>query len=299
MASTILKAIVIAIISTGGINMIYQTNNAGINSGIIVVISVISYFILSNEQKSREKLINEKNSLKAEEKLKMLDEVKKYYEDYLEKRNHDFEQLKNSSGSLINDLNNRLDAVCDLMKEQNKVSELLISNNNLLSDIKKADEENNVNIINLFNTIKSHIENSSKVFSEFKNEYFKELKKIKEDQSGKFNDIYDSLKDIMITLKKQYECIENISEEKITEIQDRADDIKNIIESESSTINRLRKDFNDRMDEAGEINTNLLNSYEKLYSNSLKQIEELTDKNKTIVQLLDDNYRILNAVIDN
>ena len=39
--------------------------------------------------------------------------------------------------------------------------------------------------------------------------------------------------------------------------------------------------------------------YKKIYNESFKQIAELTNKNQYILQLLMDNYKVLNAVIDN
>lgn len=312
----LLKSLFISIISTTTINMIYKINNIIINSGLIIAITVIAFLSIKKDEEEKKNNLFEERKQQLEVSKEDKNEFKEYIQSYVSEIkdsnriitnaieatndkliNNIDEQITNlynvikSQEEKVSSINKTIDTIEDVKLNGNSTNKLLEEQYNVIINFKKIFEEN----------MKLHYEQKAevkKLMSDYSNQTNENSLKIKELIEININ---SELSDICEIARKQEEKIDSINDKVsiIEEININIDSVNKIVEDQSRTINKFKKIVEEAIEAEQEQKEELLNAYKKIYNESFKQIAELTNKNQYILQLLMDNYKVLNAVIDN
>lgn len=312
----LLKSVFISIISTTAINMIYKIDNIVINSGLIIAIVVIAFLSIKKDEEEKMNNLFEERKQQLEVNKEDKNKFKEYIQSYISEIKDSNISLTNAieetNNKLINNIDDQIINLYNVIKSQEEKVSSINKTINTIVDIKSNGNSANKLLEEQYNVIS----NFKKIFEENMKLHYEqkvELKKLISDYSIQTNEnslkikelieinINSELSDICEIARKQEEKIDSIDNKVsiIEEINMNIDSVNKGLEDQSRTINKFKKIVEESIEAEQEQKEELLNAYKKIYNESFKQIAELTNKNQYIVQLLMDNYKVLNAVIDN
>ena len=312
----LLKSLFISIISTTAINMIYKTDNIFINSGLIIAIAVIAFFSIKKDEEEKMNNLFEERKQQLEVNKEDKNKFKEYIQSYISEIKDSNIRITNAieatNNKLINNIDEQIINIYNVIKSQEEKISSINKTMNTIEDVKSNGNSTNKLLEEQYNVIS----NFKKIFEDNMKLHYEqkvEVKKLMIDYSNQTNEnslkikelieinINSELSNICETARKQEEKIDSINDKVniIEEINMNIDSANKGLEDQSRTINKFKKIVEEAIEAEQEQKEELLNAYKKIYNESFKQIAELTNKNQYILQLLMDNYKVLNAVIDN
>lgn len=312
MGLIILEALVISVISITGLNMIYNIDNVLINSGVMCVIIAGAFFILNSEEKKKQNISSEEKREFIQQREKEIEKLSNSVDQVRQSFLTVAHELKEDNNTLIESMNKSIEKLAQNMMSIEKKLDSAVSSVQSLEEIKEEtctiskliEQQNKITMmvdkalgksLEECRNMKESFEDLIRKSAEESNEIRGEIKKTIESIGDK------NLTEICEVLSRNGERIESIDEKiNITEeINMNIELLSKGLEDQGRIINKFKKTYEEAVEESEEHRENLIASYEKIYNESLKQIIELTNKNQYIVQLLMDNYKVLNAVMDN
>lgn len=312
----LLKSLFISIISTTAINMIYKTDNIFINSGLIIAIAVIAFFSIKKDEEEKMNNLFEERKQQLEVNKEDKNKFKEYIQSYISEIKDSNIRITNAieatNNKLINNIDEQIINIYNVIKSQEEKISSINKTMNTIEDVKSNGNSTNKLLEEQYNVIS----NFKKIFEDNMKLHYEqkvEVKKLMIDYSNQTNEnslkikelieinINSELSNICEIARKQEEKIDSINDKVniIEEINMNIDSANKGLEDQSRTINKFKKIVEEAIEAEQEQKEELLNAYKKIYNESFKQIAELTNKNQYILQLLMDNYKVLNAVIDN
>ncbi len=312
----LLKSLFISIISTTAINMIYKTDNIFINSGLIIAIAVIAFFSIKKDEEEKMNNLFEERKQQLEVNKEDKNKFKEYIQSYISEIKDSNIRITNAieatNNKLINNIDEQIINIYNVIKSQEEKISSINKTMNTIEDVKSNGNSTNKLLEEQYNVIS----NFKKIFEDNMKLHYEqkvEVKKLMIDYSNQTNEnslkikelieinINSELSNICEIARKQEEKIDSINDKVniIEEINMNIDSANKGLEDQSRTINKFKKIVEEAIGAEQEQKEELLNAYKKIYNESFKQIAELTNKNQYILQLLMDNYKVLNADIDN
>lgn len=332
MKKSLVSALLLSVIATGALNLEYGIKDvvalAIIN--IVICIGLVVVNIIENKNSlilEEEKNNNNKQCLEAMKSI--VNEIIETRDTTIKKNDESFERI-NSSIMMIketiitnsNNSKNSMDEISGKLKNVEKVaieniSNIITSNKEIQNEINIASsknqdiieklkgtivselKDNSINIINGFNSSKTSIDRISE-----------ELNNTKDTIIENFSNIIKSNKEII----KESKTIANKNEENINILKDavvrqleensesiieRMYESKESIEDMQSEVKNTKNIIKDNISDLVDSNKDIVIQYKEIQGEMFKELNVLTDKNKSILELLKSNYKVLNTLIEN
>jgi hypothetical protein len=313
MAKLIAKCLAMSVIITGALNLAYNIDNVNILMTVNLIVFVGTIVISIIDKKYNEK----KNIELKEEKEKRINDIELIVKAIgdIDKK---FEMLNNCTYEVKDGINKIIDTINETKNLQGKHSE------NLIGCIEKAQDINSKSIVMLSEQLVNQLIRNSDVENQSINQVLDKLQLINKDilehkkstsenteniknmtlykideiiSSNTMNAKYivESMSNENGSIKEELiDAMESNIESLVDELSSNRDQIVNI----GKGLKRTKDDITNTIEENINSNKEIVTQYKEIQGAMLSELNILSDKNKHITELLMNNYKVLNVLIE-